>query len=39
MRRFLKTPEIMAGILTVGIIGLVTDQVIRLIARRTFRYL
>lgn len=39
MRRFLKTPEIMAGILTVGVIGLVTDQVIRLIARRTFRYL
>jgi len=39
MRRFLKTPEIMAGILTVGIIGLVTDQVIRLIARRMFRYL
>jgi ABC-type nitrate/sulfonate/bicarbonate transport system permease component len=29
----------MAGILTVGIIGLLTDQVIRLIARRMFRYL
>ena len=39
MRRFLKTPEIMAGILTVGVIGLATDQVIRLIARRMFRYL
>jgi NitT/TauT family transport system permease protein len=39
MRRFLKTPEIMAGILTVGIIGLLTDQIIRILARRTFRYL
>jgi NitT/TauT family transport system permease protein len=39
MRRFLKTPEIMAGILTVGIIGLITDQVIRILARRMFRYL
>ena len=39
MRRFLKTPEIMAGILTVGIIGLITDQLIRILARRMFRYL
>jgi NitT/TauT family transport system permease protein len=39
MRRFVKTPEVMAGILTVGIIGLVTDQVIRLLHRRYFRYL
>jgi NitT/TauT family transport system permease protein len=39
MRRFLKTPEIMAGILTVGIIGLLTDQIIRIVARRMFRYL
>jgi NitT/TauT family transport system permease protein len=39
MRRFLKTPEIMAGILTVGIIGLITDQAIRILARRMFRYL
>jgi NitT/TauT family transport system permease protein len=39
MRRFLKTPEIMAGILTVGILGLVTDQIIRILARRWFRYL
>jgi NitT/TauT family transport system permease protein len=29
----------MAGILTVGIIGLVTDQVIRLLHRRYFKYL
>lgn len=39
MRRFVKTPEVMAGILTVGIIGLVTDQAIRLLHRRYFRYL
>ncbi len=39
MRRFVKTPEIMAGILTVGVIGLLTDQVIRYLHRRYFRYL
>jgi len=39
MRRFVKTPEVMAGILTVGVIGLVTDQAIRLAHRRLFRYL
>ncbi len=39
MRRFLKTPEVMAGILTIGIIGLVTDQLIRVAHRRYFRYL
>jgi len=39
MRRFVKTPEVMAGILTVGIIGLLTDQLIRLLHRRAFRYL
>lgn len=39
MRRFVKTPEVMAGILTVGIIGLVTDQIIRIAHRRAFRYL
>lgn len=38
-RRFVKTPDVMAGILTVGIIGLVTDQLIRLAHRRAFRYL
>ena len=38
-RRFVKTPEVMAGILTVGIIGLLTDQVIRYAHRRWFRYL
>lgn len=39
MRRFVKTPEVMAGILTVGIIGLATDQVVRLVHRRYFKYL
>jgi NitT/TauT family transport system permease protein len=39
MRRFVKTPEVMAGILAVGIIGLVTDQLIRYAHRRVFRYL
>jgi len=39
MRRFVRTPEVMGGILTVGIIGLITDQAIRLLHRRAFRYL
>lgn len=39
MRRFLKTPEVMAGILVVGVIGLLTDQAIRLAHRRYFKYL
>lgn len=39
MRRFLKTPEVMAGILIVGVIGLLTDQAIRAAHRRYFRYL
>ncbi len=39
MRRFLKTPEVMAGILVVGIIGLLTDQAVRIVHRRLFRYL
>ena len=39
MRRFVKTPEVMAGILTVGVIGLATDQLIRYAHRRYFCYL
>jgi NitT/TauT family transport system permease protein len=39
MRRFVKTSEVMAGILTVGVIGLLTDQLIRYAHRRYFRYL
>lgn len=38
-RRFGKTPEVMAGVLAIGIIGLLSDQAIRYIHRRSFRYL
>jgi NitT/TauT family transport system permease protein len=38
-RRYGKTPEVFAGILTIGVIGLVSDQAIRLLHRRWFRYL
>lgn len=38
-RRFFKTPEVMAGIVTIGVIGLVTDQLIRWAHRRWFGYL
>jgi len=38
-RRFLKTPEVMAGVITIGIIGLATDQLVRVLHRRHFRYL
>lgn len=38
-RRYGKTPEVFAGILTIGVIGLATDQAIRVLHRRCFRYL
>jgi len=38
-RRYQKTPEIYAGIITIGIIGLLTDQAIRWAHRRYFAYL
>lgn len=38
-RRYGKSPEVFAGILTIGIIGLVSDQAIRFLHRRWFRYL
>lgn len=38
-RRYMKTPEVMAGVVVIGIIGLVTDQLLRLLHRRMFRYL
>ena len=28
-RRYMKTPEVMAGVVAIGIIGLVTDQLLR----------
>ncbi len=38
-RRYVKTPEVMAGVVVIGIIGLVTDQLLRMLHRRMFRYL
>jgi NitT/TauT family transport system permease protein len=38
-RRYVKTPEVMAGILAIGIIGLASDQAIRWLHHRWFRYL
>jgi NitT/TauT family transport system permease protein len=38
-RRYMKTPEVMAGVVAIGIIGLATDQLLRLLHRRAFRYL
>lgn len=38
-RRFVKTPEVMAGVVVIGIIGLITDQLLRALHRRMFRYL
>ncbi|HTN96779.1 MAG TPA: ABC transporter permease [Nordella sp.] len=38
-RRYGKSPEVFAGILAIGIIGLVSDQAIRFLHRRWFRYL
>ncbi|MEE9301670.1 MAG: ABC transporter permease [Alphaproteobacteria bacterium] len=38
-RRFGKMPEVMAGVLAIGFIGLASDQLIRYFHRRAFRYL
>jgi NitT/TauT family transport system permease protein len=38
-RRYVKTPEVMSGVVVIGIIGLVTDQLIRVLHRRWFKYL
>lgn len=38
-RRFMQTDQVMAGIVTIGLIGLLTDQAIRLLRRVMFRYL
>ena len=38
-RRFGKMPEVLAGVLTIGIIGLASDQAIRYLHRRAFKYL
>ncbi len=38
-RRYVKTPEVMAGVVVIGLIGLLTDQILRALHRRMFRYL
>lgn len=38
-RRYFKTPEVMAGVILIGIIGLATDQLIRALHRRWFGYM
>lgn len=38
-KRFVQVDDIMAGILTIGLLGLITDVSIRLIHRLCFRYL
>jgi NitT/TauT family transport system permease protein len=38
-RRYMQTSEVMAGVVTIGVIGLVTDQLLRALNRRLFRYL
>jgi NitT/TauT family transport system permease protein len=38
-RRYGKTPEVFAGILMIGVIGLISDQAVRFAHRRFFRYL
>ena len=38
-RRYMHTTEVMAGVVAIGVIGLATDQVLRLLHRRAFRYL
>jgi NitT/TauT family transport system permease protein len=38
-RRYMQTSEVMAGVVVIGLIGLATDQLLRLIHRRAFRYL
>ena len=38
-RRYMNTAEVMAGVVAIGIIGLLTDQLLRALHRRLFRYL
>ena len=38
-RRYMQTPQVMAGVVAIGLIGLVTDQLLRALHRRLFRYL
>ena len=38
-RRYMQTDQVMAGVMAIGIIGLVTDQVMRWLHRKLFSYL
>jgi NitT/TauT family transport system permease protein len=38
-RRYMQTPQVMAGVVLIGIIGLATDQGLRMLHRHMFRYL
>lgn len=38
-RRYMNTSEVMAGVVTIGLIGLLTDQILRLVHKRYFQYL
>jgi NitT/TauT family transport system permease protein len=38
-RRYMQTSTVMAGVIVIGLIGLVTDQVLRRLHARLFRYL
>lgn len=38
-RRYMQTPTVMGGVVAIGVIGLVTDQGIRMLHRRVFAYL
>ena len=38
-RRYMQTDQVMAGVFVIGFIGLATDQALRLLHRRLFRYL
>jgi NitT/TauT family transport system permease protein len=38
-KRFVQVDDIMAGILTIGLLGLLTDCAFRLIHRSCFRYI
>lgn len=38
-RRYMQTPTVMAGVVSIGIIGLATDQALRQLHKRLFRYL
>jgi NitT/TauT family transport system permease protein len=38
-RRYMQTATVMAGVVMIGLIGLATDQALRHLRRRLFRYL